>query len=81
MGSSERVMIVFITVVIYRSKHERFYSSKKILRLSAKERRDIVRPDPERKRKDRGKNERIRKEELILKIEAGTKNVSADNGN
>jgi hypothetical protein len=42
---------------------------------------DVIRFDPERKRKDGGQYKRVSEEELILKIEARTKDVSADDGN
>jgi len=88
-GSNERVKSVFITVVIYRSKHERLYKkiSDKIdkpyivLSLLAQELQQVISLDPESKRKYCGKNERIRKEKLILEIQTNRKDVGGDDGN
>jgi hypothetical protein len=55
-----------MTVVIYRSKHERFYGPKKELSLPLEEKQQIIRLDPESKRNHGSKYERVSEEKLIL---------------
>jgi hypothetical protein len=91
MGNNERVKIVFITVVIKEVSTKDFLNKKDYdkdflmpderLSLPGEEIQYIVRLDPERKRKDRGKYERVSVEELILHVEIGRQDVGGNDGN
>ena len=96
-GSNERVKRVFITVVIKEVSTKDFLNKKDDERflkqgvsagqhrarlcLPAYEVQQVVGVDPESKRKDRRKNERISVEELILHIQMSRQDVGGNDGN